>query len=197
MIVLVRDPRAVFSSRWSGRIAEWCRNDHCSDPATACGDLMEDVEAARRLTAELDGKVRLVRYEDLSLNTLDTAKEIFRFLQLPWHSSVRNYILSHTRPARPHPSHTVFSHNRRERKIRTRSSTKALNSATDPYGTIRNSTATVMSWVSTLSSSSVSHVQDSCSAPMSALGYKPVNITKNKSLQLADILVTGDKWRLE
>ena len=58
MIVLVRDPRAVFSSRWSGRIAEWCRNDHCSDPATACGDLMEDVEAARRLTAELPGKVR-------------------------------------------------------------------------------------------------------------------------------------------
>ncbi len=93
-----------FSSRWSGRVAEWCRyNVHCSDPFTACSDLMEDVEAAQRLASEFPDKVRLVRYEDLSLDTLDTVKKILSFLNLPLHSSVQKYITSHTKPE-PSPS---------------------------------------------------------------------------------------------
>ena len=163
----------ISSSRWSGRVAEWCLNNHCSDPATACGDLMEDVKAARRLAKEFPAKVRLVRYEDLSLDTLNTAREMLSFLNLPWHSSVQRYIASHTK-----------------RKMR------SSNSAPDPYSTVRNSTATVMSWLDKLSPDNVTRVQDSCSSPMKALGYKPLNISRQGPLQLEDILVTGEKWRL-
>ena len=89
----------ISSSRWSGRIAEWCLfQDHCSDPAIACGDLREDVEAAQSLSKQFPSKVKLVRYEDLSLNTLDTAREMFSFLNLPWHYSIQRYIASHTKP---------------------------------------------------------------------------------------------------
>ena len=163
-------------------MAEWCRNDHCSDPATACGDLMEDVEAAQSLASEFPDKVRLVRYEDLSLDTLNTVKKILSFLKLPWHSSVQTYIASHTKPV-PTP-----------RKVRGKISS---SSASDPYSTVRNSTATVMSWVEKMSSSNVTSVQDSCSSPMKALGYKPLDSSNKASVQLEDILVTGDKWRLQ
>ena len=166
----------ISSSRWSGRIAEWCLNDHCSDPATACGDLTDDLEAAQRLAKEFPSKVRLVRYEDLSLNTMDTARDMLRFLNLPWHSSIQRYITSHTKSVK--------------RKMR------SSNSAPDPYSTVRNSTATVMSWLEILSPYNVTRIQDSCSSPMEALGYKPLNISRQGSLQLEDILVTGDKWRL-
>ena len=162
-------------SRWSpGDVSEWCQyNGHCSDPAIACGDLMEDVEAAQRLASEFPDKVRLVRYEDLSLDTLDTVKKILSFLNLPWHSSIQKYIASHTKSV-PNPS-----------------------SAPNPYTTVRNSTATVMSWVEKMSSSNVTRVQDSCLSPMKALGYKLLNSSIKASVQLEDILVTRDKWRLQ
>ena len=154
-------------------MAEWCHdNYHCSDPATACIDLMEDVEAAQSLASEFPDKVRLVRYEDLSLDTLDTVKKMLSFLNLPWHSSVQKYIASHTKPE-PSPS-----------------------SGPNPYSTVRNSSATVMSWVENMSSSNVTRVQESCSSPMKALGYKPLDSSNKASVQLEDILETGDKWRL-
>ena len=70
------------------------------------------------------------------------------------------------------------------------------SAAPDPYSTVRNSTATVISWLEILSPDNVTRIQDSCSSPMEALGYKPLNISRQGSLQLEDILVTGDKWRL-
>ena len=141
---------------------------------------MEDVEAAQRLASEFPDKVKLVRYEDLSLDTLDTVKQMLSFLNLPWHPSIQKYIASHTKPV--------------PRKVRGRSST---NSASNPYSTVRNSTATVMSWVEKMSSDDVTRVQDSCSSPMKALGYKHLNSSRNASVHLDDILVTRDNWRLQ
>ena len=143
---------------------------------------MEDVEATQSLASEFPDQVRLVRYEDLSLNTMDTVKKILSFLNLPWHSSVQTYIASHTKPV-PTP-----------RKVRGKTSS---NSASDPYSTVRNSTATVMSWVEKMSFSNVTSVQDSCLSPMKALGYKLLNSSIKASLQLEDILVTEDKWMLQ
>ena len=91
MIVLVRDPRAVFSSRWSDRISTWCRQEHCSDPTTSCQDLEDDVSAAKILMSTFPGRVILVRYEDLSLDTLSTTKKLFEFLDLPWHPKLQFY----------------------------------------------------------------------------------------------------------
>ena len=136
---------------------------------------MEDVEAAQRLAPEFPGKVRLVRYEDLSLDTLDTVKKMLSFLKLPWHSSVEKYIASHTKSV-PAPS---------------------SNSDPNEYSTVRNSTASVMSWLEKMSSGNVTRVQDSCLSPMKTLGYKPLNGSRQaSSVQLVDILETGDNWRL-
>ena len=64
---------------------------------------MEDVEAAQSLASEFPDQVRLVRYEDLSLDTMDTVKKILSFLSLPWHCSVQKYIASHTKSGIPQP----------------------------------------------------------------------------------------------
>ena len=131
---------------------------------------MEDVEAAQSLASEFPDKVKLVRYEDLSLDTLDTVKQMLSFLNLPWHPSVQKYIATHTKSM--------------SRKVRGRSS---ANSASNPYSTVRNSTATVMSWVEKMSSDDVTRVQDSCSSPMEALGYKVLNSSRRILAHLEDI----------
>ena len=134
---------------------------------------MDDVEAAQSLASEYPDKVRLVRYEDLSLDTLDIVKKILSFLNLPWHASVEKYIASHTKSV-PSPS-----------------------SGPNQYSTVRNSTASVMSWVEKMSSDNVTTVQDSCSSPMKALGYKLLNSSRRISAHLEDIFETGDTWRLQ
>ena len=61
LVVLVRDPRAVFGSRWSGRISEWCHNKHCSDPAVSCQDLEDDIQHALTLKSLYPERVLLLR----------------------------------------------------------------------------------------------------------------------------------------
>jgi len=145
VIVLVRDPRAVFSSRWTGRVSAWCKQSHCSVPAVSCQDLADDVTAAHELHEKHPGQVRLVRFEDLSLSPTDTARSLLRFLDLPWHSAISNYVGSHT-----------------NKDVRRQ----------DPYGTARNSTAAVYAWQQVLGFNNVSGVQEACKVPMGELGYR-------------------------
>jgi len=183
MIILVRDPRAVFSSRWSDRISSWCRQEHCSDPSTSCQDLEDDVISAKMLMSTFPGRVTLIRYEDLSLNTLSTAKKLFEFLNLPWHMSLDRYILSHTRGDK-------------YKKTKIKGRTFAKKPISDPYGTVRNSTAAVLSWSRSLSLTNITRVQDTCLSPMTSLGYKQVNISDPTQVRLEDILLLGNQWSL-
>ena len=65
-----------------------------------------------------------------------------------------------------------------------------------PYETIRNSTATVLSWTREMLSDDVDRVQSACKEPMKLLGYKRINITtQNLNLKLDDIMEIGDKWQ--
>ena len=59
MIVLVRDPRAVFHSRWSDEISAWCKDPKCSDPETSCQDILEDVLAAKDMIKKFPGWYKL------------------------------------------------------------------------------------------------------------------------------------------
>ena len=174
ILVLVRDPRAVFSSRWAESVSTWCRNDHCRDPETSCNDIMEDVISAKIIMEQFPGRVLLIRYEDLSLYTRSTAKKIFEFFNLPWVKSIENYISIHTKGV-------------------TRSKKERLESK-DPYGTIRNSTASVMSWTKSLSHDNITLVQEKCSGLMSHLGYTRVNISETWSPTLADLMELGKQW---
>ena len=116
----------------------------------------------------------LIRYEDLSLYTRSTTEKIFEFFGLPWVKSIENYISTHTKGV-------------------AKSKKERLESK-DPYGTIRNSTASVMSWTRSLSHDNITLVQEKCSGLMSHLGYTPVSITDTWSPTLAELLVLGKQW---
>ena len=176
VVVLVRDPRAVFHSRWSERISAWCRSAQCADPATSCADLAEDVTAARQLMAEFPGRVTLLRYEDLSLDTAAAARRLVRALGLPWHAALEAYIRTHTRP---------------------QARARGRRPAADPYGTVRDSAAAVVGWAASLSAANVSRVEAACSAPMSWLGYPRLPPRpRGDTPPLQDILAPRPAWAL-
>lgn len=61
VVVLLRDPRAVFNSRWEESVATWCSDQHCSDPTVSCHDLEDDIIQAVRLRDQYEGRVLLLR----------------------------------------------------------------------------------------------------------------------------------------
>ena len=61
VVVLVRDPRAVFNSRWEENVAAWCSDQHCSEPAVSCRDLEDDIVEAITLRDKFQGRVILLR----------------------------------------------------------------------------------------------------------------------------------------
>eukprot|EP00092_Neocalanus_flemingeri_P031675 GFUD01034402.1.p1 GENE.GFUD01034402.1~~GFUD01034402.1.p1 ORF type:complete len:474 (-),score=87.09 GFUD01034402.1:110-1531(-) len=161
VIVLVRDPRAVFNSRRSDRISSWCLQEHCSDPRVSCEDLSSDIRAAVELQRTFPGRVRLVRYEDLSLSPERTVRRLLEFLNLPWHEAIGHYI----------DTHTSADIKKQERNKETRKVTLVH----DPYGTSRNSSAAVFAWRQSLDFQNVSQIQEVCREPMQELGYKIVS----------------------
>ena len=88
------------------------------------------------------------RYEDLSLNTLETSQKLMKFLNLSWTPALSRYIQSHTRWDR------IAGKNQ--------------------YGTVRNSKAAVLNWTKMLSMSNISKIQEACKIPMRILGYSNV-----------------------
>ena len=44
IVVLVRDPRGVYSSRSKGDPAAWCTSPECASPKVGCNDLLLDVQ---------------------------------------------------------------------------------------------------------------------------------------------------------
>ena len=59
MIYLVRDPRAMYSSRL---VSQWCKKSHdCKDPAVIRRDLVEDRRDADRLAKLYPERFSVVR----------------------------------------------------------------------------------------------------------------------------------------
>jgi len=173
IIVLVRDPRAVFNSKRAEKISSWCIQEHCSDPAVSCQDLLDDVTAARELSRIFPGRVKLLRYEDLSLDPTKTVRRLLEFLDLQWNDSIAQYI----------KTHTINNVMKRERN----KETNKVTLVHDPYGTSRNSTAAVFAWTQSLSFSDVRQIQEVCKEPMEKLGYKTVS-SELEMLELNNLL---------
>ena len=93
MIFLLRDPRGVMNSR--SRLS-WCAYPSCSDPATACRDLLQDLRTAKASLASHPRRVHLLRYEDLSSDPHRHAAALFSFLGLPLTRPLRGYLDGHT-----------------------------------------------------------------------------------------------------
>lgn len=95
VVLLVRDPRGVLQSR---KHREWCpgRAD-CDRAQRLCGDMVADWHAARRLQKRWPGRVKWMRYEDLSVEPYARTQELLGFYGLPFDVAVEEFLDSHTR----------------------------------------------------------------------------------------------------
>lgn len=93
LVWLVRDPRAVMSSRASS--VTWCDTLACKDPGYLCSDLMLDYRTYLLLQEERPDQVLLVRYEDLARDPYGKSREVLEFAGLTFHKRVREYLDDH------------------------------------------------------------------------------------------------------
>ena len=67
IVVLVRDPRGVMTSRSS---MDWCQKPTCIDPSTVCQHLQSDVIAAFQLKKKYPGKLYSIILTEMFMNNL-------------------------------------------------------------------------------------------------------------------------------
>ncbi|CAG9840075.1 unnamed protein product [Diabrotica balteata] len=95
VILLVRDPRGTMQSR---KHRDWCPGmPDCDQPYNLCRDLVSDYKAAGPLLQIYPDRFRVLRYEDLSLDPNEIARDLFDFLGLHFHRNVEKFLATHTR----------------------------------------------------------------------------------------------------
>ncbi|KAG7166012.1 Carbohydrate sulfotransferase 1-like 1, partial [Homarus americanus] len=93
LVWLVRDPRAVMSSRLNS--VSWCQTRACYDPGYLCSDLTADFSNYLYLKELYPKQVMLLRYEDLARNPYDKSREVLKFAGLSFHRRVQDYLDDH------------------------------------------------------------------------------------------------------
>ncbi|XP_038050117.1 carbohydrate sulfotransferase 3-like [Patiria miniata] len=113
-----------------------------------CQWMRETVQVALARPDWLQGRYKLIRYEDMALEPLRFAKDIYNFLKLPLHPQVTDWVKSNTQE-------------------NTQKSSKVFN-------TKKNSTEAAQSWRNTLSFKEAKDVEKKCGDVMELLGYRLV-----------------------
>ena len=88
VVHLVRDPRAVLSSRSA---VGW--ESETLQAALLCSEMLEDMALERSLPPE---RYTLVRYEDLADRTEEIVERLYACLGLRWTEEIRKAVLSHS-----------------------------------------------------------------------------------------------------
>lgn len=149
VIHLVRDPRAVIYSRMKS--VSWIKSSYRdSNFSSHVHELCDPIEQNIRLgllypPPWLRNRFKVVRFEDLAVNTVNIAQELYRFTGFDWSESVGKWISAHNRP----PS------NFNERA---------------PYSLYRNPSDVIDNWKSA-PEDLIRIVEDVCSDLMKMLGY--------------------------
>ncbi|XP_070393685.1 carbohydrate sulfotransferase 1-like [Dermacentor albipictus] len=148
VVHLVRDPRAIYSSR---RGLRWCTNyKPCDSAAALCDQMRSDLDAFGELARRLQiNRTYQIRFEDLAADPLNETMRVFGSLGLIYAPSVSKYIETHTAAAAA-------------AEIRNRFSTK------------RNSRAVAHMWKLKLSMRKIREIETTCSDVLQRLGYKSV-----------------------
>ncbi|XP_042873365.1 carbohydrate sulfotransferase 2-like [Penaeus japonicus] len=79
VIYLVRDPRAVLSSRST---SPWCRSA-CRDPEAICSFLEEDLKQASLLSKEYPTRFKMILYDEVCDDGFAALLDVMAFLGLP------------------------------------------------------------------------------------------------------------------
>ncbi|XP_069976351.1 carbohydrate sulfotransferase 1-like [Penaeus vannamei] len=80
ILYLVRDPRAVLSSR--GRVG-WCKSPSCKDPNVTCSLLAGDLAEVPVLQREFPDRFKFLLYDELCQDMTASLADIMAFLGLP------------------------------------------------------------------------------------------------------------------
>ena len=146
MVHLVRDPRAVVFSRIKS--VKWMK-DHLShgfhkNVERICDPILRNVRLGLLYPPPwLKNRFKVIRYEDLTLNTLNTTRELYSFAGFNWSASVDEWIRALTKNTKQRGAYTVF----------------------------RNASAAVDSWKNA-PEPLVRAVENICGALMDFLGYE-------------------------
>ncbi|XP_054720248.1 carbohydrate sulfotransferase 1-like [Uloborus diversus] len=142
VVYLTRDPRGIVSSRWT---LDWCNETNCSDSNVLCREMDEDIEIFNELQKRDPSNFIKVRYEDLSLKTEEETKELFKFLKLPYSTTVQKFLKTHT--------------------VGKKADDK------NPYSTKRNTTSMAFSWRERFTFQQVVNVQSYCETTIQKLNH--------------------------
>ncbi|XP_019627230.1 PREDICTED: carbohydrate sulfotransferase 1-like [Branchiostoma belcheri] len=141
IIHLVRDPRATFASRI-----------HLHTPRRANGSEIEELcnwitrnTLNKNVSSQWQGRYTLVRYEDFADHPELITKKLYRFLGMPIHGDVLQWVKENTHKNKRHGPYSTGNH--------------------DAYANARK-------WRSLLSFHEVSRIQEICSQAMEVVGYK-------------------------
>nr|XP_054932341.1 carbohydrate sulfotransferase 4-like [Dermacentor andersoni] len=147
VVHLVRDPRAIYSSR---RGLRWCTDyKPCDSAAALCDQMRSDLDAFGELTRRLQiNRTYQIRFEDLAADPLNETMRVFGSLSLNYAPSVSKYIETHT--------------------------AAAASEMRNAHSTKRNSKAVVHMWKQKLSMQKIREIETTCSDVLQRLGYKSV-----------------------
>ncbi len=89
VLYYVRDPRAILNSRL--RVHE--NSTYIKrDMAILCHTVAENHRYYQKLEARHPTRLKLIRYEDLALSPIDTARDIYRFIGSDWDATTEQWL---------------------------------------------------------------------------------------------------------
>ncbi|XP_078356882.1 carbohydrate sulfotransferase 3-like [Oculina patagonica] len=151
-INLVRDPRAVVYS-WVK--SNWIKNHSDQDFRVNVRKICDPMEKNVRYgllspPSWLRNRFKVIRYEDLVVNTTIVARELYRFAGFNWSIRVDKWVADHER---------------------SRSSAVDKN----PYSLYRNASVVINKWKTEASKELIAVVEDVCGGLMNIMGYTKWN----------------------
>jgi len=141
VVFLVRDPRGNYASR---KDLKWKTNFR-----RFCNALDTDVRDFSKLKSKYPFRYTILRYEDLALDTKGVAKKLLSRLDLPYSTSLSNFL----------DTHTVINEEKTTRK---------------PYTLVRDTHDNAFRWLRTSTAQDIKYVQNNCAKVIKRLGYKLV-----------------------
>ncbi|KAL7644158.1 UNVERIFIED_CONTAM: hypothetical protein RMT77_004982 [Armadillidium vulgare] len=96
VIFLVRDPRAVMSSRKSKKVIFCRKNPECADPAILCHHMNNDHKEFLKLSIKHSERIHLLRYEDLAKSPIEIIKNLMNKFGLSINKNMEDFINNRT-----------------------------------------------------------------------------------------------------
>jgi keratan sulfate 6-sulfotransferase 1 len=159
IIHLVRDPRGIMNSRINQTQVKLL------SVMKLCEDLKNDLAYSKIILSQYPDNIYIVRYEDLATNTIETAKTIFKFVNLRFTNAIKQSLLLKIQASRDTCRFCVIR---------------------------RNSSETSSKWRMNLDLDTANYVYKACKFSNQVLGYLPftdINTLRNLNLPSRKLVV--------